>query len=60
MHVHTRMYSVYIQARNHVRTMLHGRRAYHIYKRRQLKSFFFPQRLWMALGLSLWIQVREG
>ena len=44
-------------ARNHVRTMLLGRRGYAIYKRRQHKSFFYPQRLWMALALSLWIQV---
>ena len=29
---------------------------YAIYKRRH-KSFFYPQRLWMALALSLWIQV---
>ena len=37
--------------------MLLGRKAYHLYKRRQHKSFFFPQRLWMALALSLWIQM---
>ena len=44
-------------ARNHVRTMLMGRAQYHIYKKREHKSFFYPQRLWMALGLSLWIQL---
>ena len=44
-------------ARNHVRTMLLGRRGYPIYKKRQGKSFCYPQRLWMALALSLWVQV---
>ena len=44
-------------ARNHVRTMLLGRKAYPIWKKRQHMSFCYPQRLWMALGLSLWIQV---
>ena len=42
-------------AHNHMRKMLLGRKGYAIYKKRQHKSFFFPQRLWMALGLSLWI-----
>ena len=44
-------------ASNHVRTMVQGRKGYHIYKKRQHMSFFYPQRLWMALGLSMWIQI---
>ena len=44
-------------ARNHVRTMLRGRGSYDVYRRRRFESFFYPQRLWMALALSLWIQL---
>ena len=44
-------------ARNHVRTMLRGRRSYAEYVKRQGESFFYPQRLWMAFALSVWIQM---
>ena len=44
-------------ARNHVKTMVRGRKDYHVYKSRQGESFFYPQRLWMAFGLSMWIQL---
>ena len=44
-------------ARNHIRTMLEGRKAYTVYARLQQHSFFYPQRLWMAFSLSIWIQL---
>ena len=44
-------------ARNHVRTMLRGRKSYAVYKKREGESFFYPQRLWMAFSLSIWIQL---
>ena len=36
-------------ARNHVKTMVRGRKDYHVYKSRQGESFFYPQRLWDGL-----------
>ena len=44
-------------ARNHVKTMLRGRRSYQVYIENREESFFFPQRLWMAFYLSIWIQL---
>ena len=44
-------------ARNHVKTMLRGRRSYHTYIEKAEDSFFYPQRLWMAFYLSVWVQL---
>ena len=44
-------------ARNHVRALVRGRRAYRCFVERAPRSFVYPERLWMALACSLWTQL---